>query len=547
MTQNTSHRNWFALHRSWRAARSGQRASFISLLLTLLTVLHAAVATAQSNVFNPEDYVVIRDFGDVRGLAATNAGLFVVTPGAIAAYDTRSRRWLPPVTSVDGLPDGEVIMAIGDPADESIWVGLTSGLVHYLPILREVQLIQTQGAPVRMVFDRDDPFRGLYVATRAGWFFVGRGMGTAVPAPTIPPPERQIRPLSVEEAFARVPGADATRSLALLDEQLRTYRFTAAAWDPMRRVYYFGTNGTGVFEYDPGMGEFEPLPFGLLSDRVGAVIWHNGAVWTGTGGRDGRRGFTRVESNLQDFRLDQGPGAATYRFSTVRDLHIWEGGVWAATDIGVIRVDEPDHAVSTDLPSPSTYALTDSPAGLWVGTGSGLAMLRHFERAGVVVEEVQLTSAPVLALEAEGHDIWIGTSQGLRFLSGTDDAVSDPPPIRGLPIATESITALELHDSRLFVATPNRIMWREPDGTWMEGPPLSATVGAITAIVAASGGSVLWIAGSRGLAAFDHATNGLRTVLSERDLPGSIVGVEVGGGFVWLATSGGLVRLRVGL
>ncbi len=454
-------------------SNSGQRAAGSRQLLILLSVVITSTATAQANRWNPNDYVILRDFRDVRALAATNAGLFVVTPGAIAAYDTRSRRWLPPITALDGLPMGEITMAIGDPADESIWVGLTSGLVHYLPVLREVQHIATQGAPVRMVFDRNDPFRGMYVATRAGWFFAGRGMGVVVPAPSIPPPERQIRPLTVAEALQRLPGADATRSSALLDDGLRRFRFTAAAEDPLRRVFYFGTNGAGVFEYDPGIGEFEPLSFGLLSDRVGAVIWNDGAVWAGTGGRDGGRGFTRVDGNLQDFRLDRGPGAATYRFSTVRDFHIWEGGVWAATDIGVIRVDVPDHAISGDLPSASTYALTESPAGLWVGTSRGLALLRRFQRAGVVVEEVQLTNAPVLALEAEGHDIWIGTSRGLRLLPGIDDTISDPVSIQGLPIASESITAITLHDDRLFVATINRLMWRDVDSTWKEAPPLT--------------------------------------------------------------------------
>ena len=426
-------------------SNSGQLLIFLSVVIT-----STATAQAQAANWNPNDYVILRDFGDVRALAATNAGLFVVTPGAIAAYDTRSRRWLPPITGLDGLPMGEITMAIGDPADESIWVGLTSGLVHYLPVLREVQQIQTQGAPVRMVFDRNDPFRGMYVATRAGWFFAGRGMGVVVPAPTIPPPERQLRPLTVAEALQRLPGADATRSSALLDDGLRRFRFTAAAEDPLRRVFYFGTNGAGVFEYDPGIGEFEPLSFGLLSDRVGAVVWNDGAVWAGTGSR----------GNVHAFRLDRGPGAATYRFSTVRDFHIWEGGVWAATDIGVIRVDVPDHAISGDLPSASTYVLTESPAGLWVGTSRGLALLRRFQRAGVVVEEVQLTNAPVLALEAEGHDIWIGTSRGLRLLPGIDDTISDPVSIQGLPIASESITAITLHDDRLFVAPTQPKIWQ---------------------------------------------------------------------------------------
>jgi ligand-binding sensor domain-containing protein len=435
-------------------------------------------------------------------------------------------------------------MAVGDPADESVWFATTSGIVHYLPVLRELIEIPMDGMPVRMVFDHNDPFRGLYVATGNGWFFLPRGAGIATPAVTAPPPERQITSLTVEEVLERVPSAAATRSMVLIDERLGRYQFTSVAEDPDRGIYYFGTDGTGVVRFDPELGEFETLPFGLLADRVGAVLWKDGAVWAGTGGQDGRRGFTRMTSDLQHFEWDQGPGAATYQFSDVRALHLWDDGVWAATDIGVLRVDQPDHVVSRDLPSSSTFSLATTPAGLWVGTARGIATLLRFESAGVVVEETQITPGAVLSLVAEDHDVWVGTSNGLRWLPVSADNLTTPSGIEHLPIASEPIVAMVRGSNHLFVATPDALVWREQGATWREGPAVSASVGRITALGLSDEGGPLWIGGDRGVASLDPATSAIRSVVSEADLPGAVRDIHVGGGYVWVATERGLVRLR---
>jgi len=118
--------------------------------------------------------VVISDFSHVQAVAAGPSVVYAATTEGLIVYDRRFKRWDLPVTRQDGLPDAPVRLSLTDPADESLWLATDAGLAHYSRQLHQVDVLP--GGPVSdLMFDRDDPIRGLFVRTDRGWEMLGRG------------------------------------------------------------------------------------------------------------------------------------------------------------------------------------------------------------------------------------------------------------------------------------------------------------------------------------------------------------------------------------
>ena len=89
-------------------------------------------------------------------------------------------------------------------------------------------------------------------------------------------------PTSVEEVLRSNPTLQANAAQILLDERLRTVRFTAAARAFDNSGWYLGTSGNGLLFLQDGAAIPERVPFGLPSLVVGAVTSWPGGVWVGT-------------------------------------------------------------------------------------------------------------------------------------------------------------------------------------------------------------------------------------------------------------------------
>ncbi len=485
--------------------------------------------------------MVLGEFRDVTALAVSGAGLFAATPQGVAIYDTRTRRWLPPVTKLDGLPDVRAVVGLADPADESIWFGTNRGVLHYMPVLRIVEEIFVGGPVNLLVFDKSDPFRGIYLGGTGGWQFLPRGSPVPVPAPRLPPPSQQVVSMTVQDVLRRDPAADGMRSLALTDERMRRYRYSAAAEDARRRMVYFGTNGAGVIRYDPGIAEFDRMRFGLLADDAGAVLARSGAVWVGTGSRSAQTGFTRLDPDFQRFDHYEGRTVTGYPFQDVRDLEEWAGAVWAATDQGVFQVgDSRGPEITLGLPSRSTYALVSGPVGLWVGTANGLALIQGDADQASVNPGAVYASDPIHALTLAGETLWMGGPTGLVAASATPGAAR--PAVLADPRLREPVVALDAVGDTVVVAFGSELAWRSPGGSWIFEASVTRAVGELTALDGEPGG--VWIGGSTGLGYLEFASRAYQSVATAADLPGPVVDVAARDGFVWVATERGLVRFE---
>ncbi|MGD2135271.1 MAG: hypothetical protein PVF27_03880 [Gemmatimonadales bacterium] len=512
-----------------------------SLFVVWLATTPALAAQAGTTLWRPEERVVISDMSRVDALAASEDLLYAATSGGLGVYDLRFRRWELPVTRLDGYPPERVTVALADPADRSVWLGTERAVVHYVPELQRFDRVSAPGPVHALMFDRDDPFGALYVGGRFGWRRLPRGALGLFQAMGLPPAGRRRRSIGVEEALARMPFVEARGPLALTDERMRRYRYTAAALVPVSDDAFFGTDGRGVVRVDGATTEMEWLPFGLLDGSVGAVIAVPEGVWVGTGIGALRVGLTFVAQSVDRYLYEEGPGVTGFRFRDVRDLTGRHREIWLATDQGVVRV-EPGGRAETAFTGfgagmGETFALAQGSAGVWVGTRRGLAFVSDEGEAHRVDDRVQ---DPIYALVASRDTVWVGGERGLglswmgsREIVRTDDmvatfALQDP------------IVALTLIADTLVAVTPERIAWRAPGSEWVVERVLRGDLGQLTAVAPEAGG--VWIGGVLGVAFYRFTGRQLLVFNRPGDVPGPVRDLAVDRRYLWVATEQGLVR-----
>jgi hypothetical protein len=348
------------------------------ILLAAAAVLGAGNAAAQhpSSRWRPEERVVVGDYSVVLALAGGRDLLYVFTPDGIGVYDTRLDRWELPLPLPPGFAPPIGSPAIVDPMDRSVWLGTQSGLLHYDPRLELVESVAVPGGVVDIMFDRDDTFVGLYARSPYRWYMVQRGSGILMDVASLPPPEQQIRSTSLEAVMHRDPGLVARSPLALTDERLRDYRYTAAAELQLTEELFLGTDGMGVLFVDPVTRAFERLAFGLLDRNAASLVVVDDVVVVGASGRGRRWGLTLMSRDLQRFRYEEGPAATGYRFRRVLDLAADGEAVLAATERGAWRIG-PDGRAARLAPelvgdAVGVFTVARNPAGIWAGTERGL-------------------------------------------------------------------------------------------------------------------------------------------------------------------------------
>jgi hypothetical protein len=530
---------------------------------TLLAVAPLAAQTG-SRLWRPEERALITDFNVVDAVAADENMLYVVSGAGIGVYDRRILQWQPPVTVLDGYVPQPVASALIDPSDGSLWLATAYGLVHYSPRIRLLETVPVPGGASQLAFDRRDAFAGIYFVGRTGWMFVPRGGVIAQPALTTPQPGNQLRATRLAEVLRRYPTIETMRSSMLVDERLRSHRYTCAAEVRLTDEVFLGTDGLGVIRYDVQTTDFEPMPFGLLT--VGAVALEvvPGGVWVAGDDRSPRSGFTLVSSDLQRFEYEEGRPVTGLRMGTVRDLAARGGRLWAATDAGLVAIEhgmDPIRFTTADgLPSSRVLSLASGPDGVWVGTARGLAFVSD---GGTVQLIGQRLFAPISSLASSGEAVWVGTRSGLALSWAGTDRVVVPPGAEAVPELKGEIVSLAANGDTVIVATRDRVVVTTGSAergagsgatsaecrvqnadcgeqAWLVERVISVELGDLMAVAVDRDG--VWVGGTRGIAHYDIATRAFVFFNAPGDVPGPVLDLATDERYVWVGTEAGLVR-----
>ena len=179
-----------------------------------------------------------------------------------------------------------------------------------------------------------------------------------------------------------------------------------------------------------------------------------GGVWAATNRTSVADAFlTFVRSDLGEFRSFPGPSAMGTPFDQVRELAGQGKSLWAATDLGVARVDPADDRIELvdegrGLPDSRVYSIASRGGRITVGTERGIARVSD----SLDVERIapSYTDAAYAVFPA-GDSVWVGTPAGIRLAlpglarpgASRGPRLSQPPgPGRGFRYLGDTLVAL---------------------------------------------------------------------------------------------------------
>jgi ligand-binding sensor domain-containing protein len=512
------------------------------LVVLALTLVSSAQAQSFSRDWRPEDRTVVGDFSRVSAIATSSDRVFIVSPTGLLIWSPQFQRWEGSIEPPDRALLARVFTALADPLDNSLWLARPDGWIHYQP---DIQLWDQGSVPegiVRIAFDQSDPTAGLYLRTRNDWELLPRG--GVVPAPA-PPPARPLTVATVEEAIRSNPALQANAAAILTDSRLRNVRYTAAARSYDNRGWYLGTSGLGTLFLPDGAALPERLTFGLPSNSVGAVFSWPGGVWAATNRTAATdASLTFVGQGLAEFKTVPVPSATGTPFTQVRELAGQNRSLWAATDLGLGRIDPADGRVdligeARGLPDSRVYSVVSRQGRITVGTAHGLARVTdslQVQRLAPSFNDAVYTVLP------SGDSVWVGTPAGLLLAIPNRPGMVRPDGL-GSPSLQGAVVDLAPLADTVVALTRDALLWRNPRSrAWALGPDLSALLGRLRRFVPEGPG--FWVAGDRGVGFVGLNSPPLRP-LREGDLPGPVNDLAVDDQYLWVATDGGLVRFRL--
>lgn len=517
------------------------------MVLALLTMLAGSPGRlmSQGRDWAPDERTVLSDFTRVNAVAASLDRVYAATPEALLAYDPLGRRWEGPYRPPDPGLLRDVIAALADPLDNSLWLIRRNGWIRFDPGIRLWEQGFVAGTVVEAALDQNAPAAGLFLRTSGGWYTGLRG-GAAIPAN---PPGRPLRPGSVDQAIRDNPAIQANLAGMLFTARFRTIRYTSAvrATGFAGQGWYLGTNGAGLVYFPDAAGLPQPLTFGLPGEVVDALFVGPDGVWVvteRTAAADPALSF--VARDLSEFRWFQGPRATGLPFSQARRLTGLGSSLWLATDVGAIRITPKDEEVQRfdagrGLPDSRVLDLAQRRGRLVVATVHGLAEFSDstgFERIA------QDFSDLANAVELSGDTTWVGTRIGLfAALPGQADLLQPDALGAGLSLRAPVVDLLWRGDT-LVALTPDRLLWRAPgSGEFTLGPLLGSGLGRLHSL--ANGRNGIYVAGDRGAGFAQLSTPVSRVLAIPGDLPGQVTDLAVDDSYLWVATLKGLVRFRL--
>jgi len=521
-----------------------------------------------------EERVMVGSFSVIDAVAVSRRFVFAAGPGGVAVYDRVTERFLPPASrdldrelgrdpqSFAAQPltgvDASITTMAGDPVEDALWVGVPGAVLTYRPFTGQVQRTIVTGVPQRIVFDRGGNGDAL-VLSGGQWTRISR---VGISAPSAPPMAQQVIVApTLADLVQRYPGLRTQPQLLLRrtapNRPIGNFSLTAGAASPDRASeLWLGTNGEGLFRFDPVFGQGNALPYGLLDAGAGALAPAVDGVWVAGLGLSRRGGLTFASADLQRWRWIEGTiavplvGVRTFAMAT-RGSRAWLG-----TDRGLVRVrlDGAQEMQATTalggLPDAHVFAVAARDAGVWAGTARGLVFVSDSLGAG----EPWLRDAAVYALQVTGTTLWVGSQRGLFAMSADDGAgrrtVADAPRAANATdiVLRAPIRALAASDSVLLVVTDDATAVVDPRTApamlaAQRVPALdSRLVGEVTRVAADE--RAFAVAGRDGVVFVSRSTGARRELRVPLDLPGPVFDVLLQRDMVFLATAQGLLRYR---
>lgn len=513
-------------------------------LLFAVTLGSSTALAAQSRDWTPDERTVLSDYTEIRAVAVTTERVFAISNTGVIAWNTLRRNWEGPYLPRDPGALREVVAAIADPLDHTVWMIRRNGWVRFDPALQQFEVGFIPGTVSDAALDRNSPASGLFLRSGSQWFQASRG-GSAIPSSA---PQAPVRPATVQEAIRDNPSIQASTSAFLGNTRLRPVHYTSAARAEAfaGQGWFLGSNVAGLIFFPLGAGVGQQFAFGLPSDLALAVTVSGDDVWVVNGRTTVTDpSVTRLARDLSSVAWMQGPRATGLPFGTARRIVSDGTTLWLATDQGVLRVtpstDPEIRDYQRELPDIPVLDLAQQGGRIGIGMEHGVAV---HEREGGMRRYAMNFAEPAPAVLPGGDTLWIGTRLGLWFADSSMADVRRPAGFGDAPSQQEPIIDLVWRADTLVALTRSRLIWRDPaSGSFTLGPDLGRSVGRLLRLV--NGRDALYIAGTSGVGVIRLKTPILRTFPAPGDIPGEVTDIAVDQEYLWVTSRRGLVRFSL--
>ena len=310
--------------------------------------------------------------------------------------------------------------------------------------------------------------------------------------------------------------------------------YVRAVWQDALGNYWIGTEGQGVFRYDPiaktcrNYHHQKQIAQSLSNNYIRALYEARpGVMWVGT--RDGLNILEVSANRFTQYRSDPDIPTSLGHSSIRSIMRDKAGSIWVGTFAGGVDVLEPSYGNFTSIgekrggqPGLSSRVvsavLEDSVSNLWIGTeGGGLnwydqrtGQFRAFQLKDT--SDLGKNNVKSLAFRPDGK-LWVGTLHGLQLFNPKTRQFQSYP-VAGKPqgLDDQEVTALCATSQGVWVGlNGGGLGFLSEQGRLrmfhnVSGQAATLSADNITALLALPGGQV-WVATVRGLNLYDPRTD----------------------------------------
>lgn len=419
----------------------------------------------------------------VQSVVTSTEYLYFGTTGGIVRYDRFAEKWLPPMTTANGLPSNDILQLAYDPATDELYAATPNGVAVYRPVADEWYDVDFFPDSLTQPWNSLDLTR---LTLPFGYDVLSQGFIT----------DPQLRSYQVQGAFED--SYDnwwvATWGDFIWKWEFGTFNLTPerqglfdnavyCIYQDADHVYFGGTDPydtqTGISVYDQGNNTWDYYEAryieGFTSDNVNEIVGDDSSryVWLATD-----KGVTRFNRKREEFR--------TYdRRSGLSDDFIWslyhDGDIlWVGTDFGIdgifLPADSVFNATTDPLRGASVYDIDVINDVVWLGTDRGLYRLVKPTPVwyGFAADQGPL-SGRIRAITHDTKHIYLGTDRGIGMIDREGDqpvryfespSVLPNDDIYDIAVTADSIiwAATPLGLLRFVPATLERRLFTEEDG-----------------------------------------------------------------------------------
>jgi ligand-binding sensor domain-containing protein len=508
------------------------RRCFVACLYVLaLASSHATALLGQSGiVWQPDDRVLLSDFGSVYSITRDNSTLYGVTPNGLLRYDLTSHKFRLPLTIEDGYPAREgPLSAAYSQTDFVVLLGTSMGGLYKLSAVSAHfdDLTRLPGPVTSLVAPRDG--FDVYAAAAQSWYRLRSG--SFFPEPVQAPPR-------VQQPGANDPYLRSMLATAGLAPGRGTAEVMAIEADRTDASYFVATRGNGIVQLNTRSSERTRLPYGLNTRGAAALAFWRGRLWFGGDARVLAGPLVSATSGLEDFRDNLPSSGAPQDMITA--LLATDSALWVGTMSGLYsfggRPGNERWQSHRMLLNTRVTSLAEAQGTVFVGTDQALLQFNHGALEPVINGRSIYGIAP-------GRDtLWVATDAGVASLP-LQPGVLQASVLRGGGTPNEAVFDVRSVGDTLYAVTRDALFRRGPGGWVAADHEIGSRLGPMGRL--RTDGTSVWVLGSLGFSVKGAQSAVWTYYMATDDIPEApIRDLLPLGSTVWLATPAGALRVR---